>query len=127
MSTQLVSGDALVTDEYWEITGDAGEGTLMTFSPDPRKNPAAADVVKSFRAKKIEPEGYVLYTYGAIQAWKQAVEKAKSTKLKPVIDNLHTMTFDTVLGKFSFDKKGDVTAPGYVMYEWKDGKYDYYQ
>jgi branched-chain amino acid transport system substrate-binding protein len=32
-----------------------------------------------------------------------------------------------VLGTFSFDKKGDVTAPGYVMYEWKDGKYDYFQ
>src|SRR5690606_8704983 len=36
MDTVLVSGDALVTDEYWAITGDAGEGTLMTFSPDPR-------------------------------------------------------------------------------------------
>jgi len=127
MATRLVSGDALVTNEYWAITGKAGEGTLMTFSPDPRKNPAAAKVVKAFRAKKIEPEGYVLYTYGAIQAWQQAAEKAKTTKLKPVIDNLHKMKFDTVLGKFSFDKKGDVTAPGYVMYEWKDGKYDYYK
>jgi branched-chain amino acid transport system substrate-binding protein len=127
MDTRLVSGDALVTNEYWDITGKAGEGTLMTFSPDPRKNPAAAGVVKAFRAKKIEPEGYVLYTYGAIQAWQQSVEKAKTTKLKPVLDNLHSMEFDTVLGKFSFDKKGDVTAPGYVMYEWKDGKYDYFQ
>ena len=127
MDTRLVSGDALVTNEYWDITGKAGEGTLMTFSPDPRKNPAAAGVVKEFRAKKIEPEGYVLYTYGAIQAWKQASESAKTTKLKPVLDKLHSMKFDTVLGTFSFDKKGDVTAPGYVMYEWKDGKYDYYQ
>ncbi|MCB1743493.1 MAG: branched-chain amino acid ABC transporter substrate-binding protein, partial [Gammaproteobacteria bacterium] len=32
-AVQLVSGDALVTDEFWKITGDAGEGTLMTFSP----------------------------------------------------------------------------------------------
>jgi branched-chain amino acid transport system substrate-binding protein len=127
MNTRLVSGDALVTNEYWDITGKAGEGTLMTFSPDPRKNPAAAGVVKAFRAKNIEPEGYVLYTYGAIQAWKQAAEAAKTTKTKPVIDKLHSMKFDTVLGKFSFDKKGDVTAPGYVMYEWKDGQYDYYK
>ena len=34
---------------------------------------------------------------------------------------------ETVLGKISFDKKGDVNAPGYVMYEWKEGKYDYVQ
>lgn len=127
MKTRLVSGDALVTNEYWDITGKAGEGTLMTFSPDPRKNPAAAGVVRKFHAKKIEPEGYVLYTYGAIQAWKQAVEKNGSTKLKGVIKNLRSMQFDTVLGTIGFDKKGDVTAPGYVMYEWKNGKYDYYK
>jgi len=40
-NVQLVSGDALVTDEFWKITGDAGAGTLMTFSPDPRKNAMA--------------------------------------------------------------------------------------
>jgi branched-chain amino acid transport system substrate-binding protein len=30
-----------------------------------------------------------------------------------------------VLGKIGFDENGDVTAPGYVFYEWKNGKYDY--
>ena len=125
MKTVLVSGDALVTEEYWAITGKAGQGTLMTFSPDPRKNPVAAPVVKAFRAKKIEPEGYVLYTYGAIQAFAQAAEKAGSTDVDKLIKALRGNQFDTVLGKIGFDAKGDVTAPGYVFYEWKDGKYDY--
>ncbi len=127
MKTLLVSGDALVTDEYWAITGAAGEGTLMTFSPDPRKNPVAAPVVDAFRKKGIEPEGYVLYTYGAIQAWAQAVEKAGTTDTEKVIAALHANQFDTVLGKIGFDDKGDVTAPGYVFYVWKNGKYDYLQ
>jgi hypothetical protein len=30
-------------------------------------------------------------------------------------------TFDTVLGKISFDAKGDVKAPGYVVYAWNTG------
>jgi len=122
---QLVSGDALVTDEYWKITGDTGEGTLMTFSPDPRKNPVAAPVVERFRAKGIEPEGYNLYTYGAIQAWAQAVEKAGTTDTADVAKALRANKFETVLGEIGFDEKGDVTAPGYVFYVWKDGKYDY--
>jgi branched-chain amino acid transport system substrate-binding protein len=125
MKTILVSGDALVTDEYWSITGPAGEGTLMTFSPDPRKNPVAAPVVAEFRKKNIEPEGYVLYTYGAVQAFVQAVAKTKSTDLKGLIAALRSNQFETVLGKIGFDAKGDVTAPGYVFYEWKNGKYDY--
>jgi len=122
---QLVSGDALVTDEYWKITGDAGTGTLMTFSPDPRKNAMAAPVVAKFRAQGYEPEGYTLYTYGAIQAWAQAAEKAGGTDLDKVIASLRKNKFSTVLGDIGFDSKGDVTAPGYVWYAWKDGKYDY--
>jgi branched-chain amino acid transport system substrate-binding protein len=126
LKARLVSGDALVTQEYWQITGKAGEGTLMTFSLDPRKNPIAAPVVKRFRAAGFEPEGYTLYTYGTIQTFVQAVKGAGTTKLEPMIKALRTMTFDTVLGKIGVEMKGDVTAPGYVFYEWKNGTYDYY-
>lgn len=126
METRLVSGDALVTDEYWSITGDAGEGTLMTFSPDPRKNAVAVDVVERFRAGDYEPEGYTLYTYGAIQAWAMAAQAAGTTDTAKVVDVLKSGQFDTVLGNIGFDEKGDVTAPGYVFYEWKDGGYDYF-
>jgi branched-chain amino acid transport system substrate-binding protein len=125
LKAQLISGDALVTQEYWQITGDIGEGTLMTFSPDPRKNPEAAPVVKRFRDAGVEPEGYVLYTYAAIQAWAQAAEKAASTDFSKVMKTLNTNEFNTVLGNIGFDKKGDVTAPGYVFYEWSRGQYDY--
>jgi branched-chain amino acid transport system substrate-binding protein len=125
MSTILVSGDALVTDEYWSITGDAGAGTLMTFSPDPRKNPVAKPVVDALEAAGRTTEGYSLYTYGAIQAWAQAVEAAGSTDFDPVVAELAKGEFDTVLGKLTFNDKGDVDIPGYVFYEWKDGKYDY--
>jgi len=126
MDTVLVSGDALVTEEYWSITGDDGEGTLMTFSPDPRLNPEAADLVEAFRGEGIEPEGYVLYTYAAIQVWAQAVEAAGSTDTDAVIEALNDGEFTTVLGDLSFDDVGDVTLPGYVVYEWSDGTYGYH-
>ena len=125
MQTRLMGGDALVTEEYWAITGAAGEGTMMTFSPDPRKNPANAELVQYYRAQKYEPEAYTLYTYGTIQAWAQAAEKAKSTDWKKVAAVLKAEKFDTAIGQIGFDAKGDVAAPGYVMYVWKGGKYDY--
>jgi branched-chain amino acid transport system substrate-binding protein len=100
---------------------------MMTFSPDPRKNPVALPIVEEFRKNGIEPEGYTLYTYGAIQAWQQAVESAGTTDPSTVVEDLHKGQFDTVLGSIGFNEKGDVTAPGYVMYVWKDGTYDYVQ
>ena len=124
MTTILMGGDALVTQEYWSITGPAGEGTLMTFSPDPRKNPAAAEVVQRFKDKGIEPEGYVLYTYAAIQAWKQAVEKAASVAAADVVKALNDTEFDTVIGTFRFNEKGDPNLPPYAVYRWSDGGYE---
>ncbi|SFO79556.1 amino acid/amide ABC transporter substrate-binding protein, HAAT family [Cohaesibacter marisflavi] len=125
MDTVLISGDALVTDEYWSITGDAGEGTLMTFSPDPALNPEAAPVVEEFKKKGLTTEGYVLYTYAAIQAYVDAVKAAGSTDYDAVNEALNAGEFPTVLGNLSFDDKGDVTLPGYVWYKWSDGKYGY--
>jgi branched-chain amino acid transport system substrate-binding protein len=123
LNATMMSGDALVTDEYWAITGDTGQGTLMTFSPDPRKNEAAAPVVAEFEAAGYDPEGYTLYTYAAIQVWAQAAEKAGSTELDAVIEQLHGNQFETVLGTVSFDDKGDVQGSNYVMYEWDNGQY----
>jgi branched-chain amino acid transport system substrate-binding protein len=125
LKAKLMGGDALVTEEFWAITGPSGEGTLMTFGPDPRLNPANADLVKAFRAQNYEPEAYTLYIYAAIQAWAQAAQAAGSMDATKVEASLRANKFDTVLGHVGFDAKGDITAPGYVFYVWKDGKYVY--
>ncbi len=123
MNTTLVGGDALVTAEFWQIAGPAGEGTLMTFPSDPRKRPTAAKVVAEFKAKGFDPEGYTLYTYAAIQVWADGVKKAGTTDPKKVAAALHGMTMETVLGPITYDKKGDITTADYVLYVWKNGNY----
>jgi branched-chain amino acid transport system substrate-binding protein len=127
VSTVLVGADSLVTDEFWSITGPAGEGTLLTFGPDPRLNPANAVLVQAFRAARYEPEAYTLYTYAAIQAWAAAAGKAGSTDSVKVSATLKANSFDSAMGKIGFNSKGDVTAPGYVLYVWRNGKYVYAQ
>jgi branched-chain amino acid transport system substrate-binding protein len=129
LNAPLMSGDGIVSAEFVSIAGPGAEGTLMTFAPDPRKNPAAKDVVAKFRAKNFEPEAYTLYSYAAVQALVEGAKKANSTDGKKVADALKSgMTVKTVIGDLSFDKKGDITRPDYVMYVWKkgaDGKIDY--
>jgi branched-chain amino acid transport system substrate-binding protein len=124
MDTVIMGGDALVTQEYWSITGPAGEGTLMTFAPDPRKNPSAAKVVARFKDKGVEPEGYMLYTYAAVQAWKEAVEEAGTIDAPAVVKALNENEFDTVIGKFRFNEKGDPNLPPYAVYRWSKGTYE---
>ena len=126
MATRLIGGDALVTQDFWSITGPAGAGTLTTFAPDPRKNPDLAGLVESFRKQGYEPEGYTLYTYATVQVYKLAVEIADSNQTAKLLPVLKSHSFTTVIGNTGFDAKGDITAPGYVFYEWRNGTYDYW-
>ena len=121
----FVSGDALMTEEFIAIAGDAGNGSLMTYPPDPARNETAAEVVKRLAAKSIVAEGYVLYAYAAVEAWAAAVEAAGTIAFDAVAGTLSEGEFDTVLGRIAFDAKGDVTLPAYVVYEWRNGEYDY--
>ena len=125
MTSQMISGDAIATSEFWSITGPAGEGMMFTFGPDPRKRPTAAAVVQRFKDKGIDPEGYTLYTYAAVQIWAAAANKAKTIDGKKVAQTMHAGTWDTVLGPISFDAKGDITKLDYVFYRWNSkGTYD---
>ncbi len=127
----MMSGDGITSDEFSAIGGPGVEGTLMTFPPNPMKRPEAAEVVKKFEAKNFKPEAYTLYTYAAVQIYKQAIEQAKSTDPKKVAEVMHAgKPFKTVIGDIAYDKKGDITRPDYVMYTWKkgaDGKITYVQ
>jgi branched-chain amino acid transport system substrate-binding protein len=125
LKTILMSGDALADHEFSSITGPAGEGVLFTFGPDPRKRPTAAAIVKEFKDKGIDPEGYVLYTYAAIQVWAEAAKKAGTTDPQKVAAAMHGGPWETVLGPLSFDKKGDITSVGWAVYRWdKEGNYE---
>lgn len=124
LKTVLMSGDALADKEYASITGPAGEGTLFTFGPDPRNKPSAKAIVERFKAKGIDPEGYTLYTYAAMQVWSQAVKKAGTTDPKKVMETIKAGKWDTVLGPIEYDAKGDIKQIDYVVYKW-DAKGNY--
>jgi branched-chain amino acid transport system substrate-binding protein len=136
----LVFFGGLTDDEFASIAGPGAEGTLMTFSPDPRTNPANKAILDLYRSKRMfEPQAYTLYSYAAVQIFKQAAEKANSLDPKKVAEVMRSgMVFNTVLGELTFDKKGDVSEytvgkvkkDRYVLYTWRkgpDGRITYFE
>ena len=118
LKTVLMAGDSLADKEFASITGPAGEGTLFTFGPDPRNKPTAKAIVEKFRAQNIDPEGYTLYTYAAMQVWSKAAAKAGTTDPKKVMETIKAGSWDTVIGTLNFDAKGDIKQIDYVVYKW---------
>jgi branched-chain amino acid transport system substrate-binding protein len=138
----LMGGDGITDDEFAAIAGPGAEGTLMTFSPDPRANPNNKKIIELFRSQRMfEPQAYTLYSYASVQILKQAAEKVKSLDPKEVAKVMRSgMVFNTVLGDLSFDSKGDIAGDGYVvngvkkeryvLYEWRkgpDGRITYFE
>ena len=120
----FVLPDGAASGDFWLIAGDAAEGIPMTFYMDAVRQPVAADVVARFRAAGVDPIGNELYTYAAVQAWAQAVEKTGTTDAPRVAEVLRKEQFETVLGRIGFNENGDVT--GYEPFEWyiwKGGQY----
>jgi len=121
---QFVGPSTLQTKELWKIGGPAIEGLRHAFYPDPRGRPSAKGVAESFAAHHVDPEGFTLYTYAAVQVWAEAVAKAGTIKARTVATTLKSAgPWPTALGDLSFNAKGDPTGVSYAWYVWHAGSY----
>ena len=123
LTTAFISDDDLATHEFWSITGKAGEDTYMSFNTDPRTKKEAENAVRRLRESGFDPEGTTLYTYAAVQVAARAINQVGNMNPKIVAKAMHGKTFPTVIGDITYDEKGDVTNPDYIMYKWADGAY----
>lgn len=120
VTAPLMGGDGIATEEFAAIGGPGVEGTLMTFNPDRRKDPAAAEVVKAFAAKNINPDTFTLNSNAAVQVIALSVVIAKSMDPVKVAEATKSgKAFQIVLGELTYNRKGDITPKGYVIYVWR--------
>jgi branched-chain amino acid transport system substrate-binding protein len=67
---------------------------------------------------------YTLYSYSAVQIIAGGIAKAGSAEDAQKVADIVTADGrgPTVIGDNSFDAKGDVTRPDYIISEWKKGE-----
>lgn len=111
------------------IAGDAVEGMLLTLPADFTQNAANADIVKAFQAKKRNPGGaFQMTAYAATQVIADGIKGAGSDDPTKVAKYLHADSFDTPIGKVSWNKQGDLTNFEFDVFTWhKDGSKTVYK
>ncbi len=120
---QIIAGD-LSAPEFWKIAGKTGEDAKFVFPMDPRKAPAAKAVIDRLQKAGVVVDGYTLYGYAAAQVLVQALTKVGSDDPSKIADFIHKNEFNTILGKWNFDAKGDVDNIHQVMFRWHDGQFE---
>jgi branched-chain amino acid transport system substrate-binding protein len=120
---QLVGGDGLGMEEFWTIAGTGGAGTLFSARPRPRGLPATTELLDRLRAKGLSTPSAGLGWYAAVQVWAEAVERAGTLDVAAVAKMLRRGRFETVLGRVSFDRNGDLEGASWQWQQWTDGTY----
>jgi branched-chain amino acid transport system substrate-binding protein len=124
LKAPFMSGDGSYAEEFVKIAGvQAAEGTYLTFTPDPNNIPNAKEFIRKYNAKFGKEGPYSIYAFDAANIMFTAIKEANTTNGKAVMEKLHTAEFNGAMGKIRFDDKGDVTAPPYVVWTTKDGKF----
>lgn len=122
---RMLGGDTLMNKAFINQAGRLADGVLITFPPDPSHDRRNQALTAKYLAQGYKPEAFTFYSYAAVEIWGQAVVANNSTAMDKVSPALKNGKFDSVLGKVSFDVRGDISAPGFVIYAFNRGEIDY--
>ena len=116
--------DPLLADQFWEAAGAAGENTLVSFPADPQNTSSAKGLAREMKALGEPVDGPALPAYAAVQLYAAAAESAGPHSSLGLAKALKTGSqFETAIGPFSFDAKGDATDLHFSWFSWNNGQY----
>ena len=124
VTAKMFGSDALLSDQFWEQSGEAGEGTRVSFAVDPQSSHGAKAVITALKAQGFDASGAALPSYAAVQLFVAAAKAAGATNGRAIATYLRSgKPTDTAIGPLAFDAKGDVQPPRFVWYQWSNGGY----
>jgi branched-chain amino acid transport system substrate-binding protein len=120
----FVGADGILEKAFIDDGGPAAEGVYATVAGVKLDSlgPKGQKFVKDFQAKFGNVEAYTIYGYEAMSVALSAIKTAGVKDRAAIITALHNVKdFDGVLGKWSFDKNGDINLAGFLVDQVKDG------
>ncbi|MFN7103223.1 MAG: branched-chain amino acid ABC transporter substrate-binding protein [Pseudorhizobium sp.] len=96
------------------------DGVMAVALPDYSAQPSATDAAATLRSASVEPEGYALPAYAAVQIVGQAVA-AGSTQ--PLTEVLLATQFQSAIGPVDFDERHELAHNPLSLQEWRGNRF----
>ncbi len=124
VKTTFFGGDGIIGDNFVTLAGKYSDGVYATGPDDTSSNPLNKALVVKHQKKYGEDPGTFFFSgYACVQALANAAEKAGSLDYDKMKKALLSESFESPLGKISFDERGDVKGVGFSAYKVVDGAY----
>lgn len=125
----FIACEANYDPSFLSVAGKAAEGAYVTFlgSP-PELLPSAKNFVEKYKARypNDQLKSYDHYGYEVSMLLVDALQKVGPDRAK-IIDYLHNVKFEGVLGVTQFDEKGDTLNKTITLFKVVDGKFQPYE
>lgn len=127
LDAKLFVPDGGYTPDLPKEAGEAAAQEIyVTFQVPPYdSSPELVDFTKRYVAQfHSQPGAYSVYGYILAQLAVQAIKSVPNVNRAALIQALHSLKLDTILGPVSFDKNGDLAGGGRVfLYHIDNGKF----
>jgi branched-chain amino acid transport system substrate-binding protein len=94
------------------------DGVLAVALPEYAATTGAAPVADAMRGRNVEPEGYVLPAYTAVEVAHQALANAGKSN-SSAVSSLGADAFTTVIGPIGFDEGHELKQNPFALLEWQ--------
>lgn len=129
ITVPFVGGNGFNSPEVIKIAGKAADG-LIVATPwfAGKEDPKIKEFIKNYKAEYgIEPDQFAAQAYDALYIYAEALKNAGEADRDAFRDALAEIKgFEGILGKFSFDKEGDVEMTPTVI-TIKNGKFQLFE
>ncbi len=116
--------DSLLADPFWEASGPAGETTLVSFPSDPINSSKSKNLADELKALGEVSDGPALPAYAALELYAAAAHAAGPHSGLAIAQALKSGTpFETNVGPYRFDAKGDGLDLRFSWFSWNNGVY----
>ncbi len=112
-------GEQFLTDDFASDAREVQFEMQAAFAQDPMINPSASRAAASFVLSGVTPEGATLPAYAAVEVFVAAAKARSVNNGAAIAEWLRAGNgVDTVLGRISFDAKGDLARQPFAWYRW---------
>lgn len=122
LDVALIGNEALALTEFKALAGADAEGTVFFLPFVDKTNPAAVELLLSLEERGLEPTDTVFTAHAATEAALAALAGGKD--LSAAASLLRKKGVDTVIGKVTFDAKGDWSTARYAAEVWKGDRFE---
>lgn len=124
LTAKIISGDGVCTDKLASLAGVASEAVVCSEASLPlEKMPGGKEFQEKYQKRFGQPiQGFAPFAYDATNIIIDAMKRANSVDSKKILAAVPSTQYNGVIGKISFDAKGDLTHGSISIYTYKDKK-----